>query len=118
MATLKPSSAPGLDGLPNDVVILAAPHLQGPLLEVFSAAIRLTHFPSAWKAAKISIIPKQNKTHYETPENFRLISVLPALGKVFEKIILGRLKWHANEGTWFNINQHGFIEGKSTETAA
>ena len=28
------------------------------------------------------------------------------------------MKWHANEGTWFNINQHGFIEGKSTETAA
>jgi hypothetical protein len=75
-------------------------------------------FPLSWKIAKITIIQKPNKSNYELLGNYRPISVLPSFSKIFERIILSRLKWIATEGNWFNQGQHGFREVCSTETAA
>ena len=40
------------------------------------------------------------------------------MSKVFEKVLLSRLSWLAKAHNWFNERQHGFREGKSTESAA
>jgi hypothetical protein len=66
----------------------------------------------------VHIISKQNKRDYSNLCNFRPKSVVNIFAKVFEKVILGRLKWHAHQYNWFHENQHGFIPGRSTETAA
>jgi ribonuclease HI len=46
------------------------------------------------------------------------VSVLPIFSKLLERVILNRLKWFATEEQWFSHFQHGFREGKSTESAA
>ena len=60
---------------------------------------------------------KPNKASYKDVKSFRPISVLNILGKMFEKIIHDRLTWIAEKQNWFGDNQHGFSEGRSTETA-
>ena len=43
--------------------------------------------------------------------------MLNLLGKIFEKIIHKRLLWYAEKDNWLSERQHGFMEGRSTETA-
>ena len=57
------------------------------------------------------------KSSYDTLSSFRPISLGNSFAKIFEKVILGRLQWHAKRGNWVSDNQHGFMDGKSTETA-
>jgi hypothetical protein len=40
------------------------------------------------------------------------------MGKIYERVIYTRLKKIAEEQNWFINCQHGFREGRSTETAA
>ena len=68
-----------------------------------------------WKVAKITVLKKTNKETYKTPKSFRPISVLNTLGKNIEKIIYEIINWLSKENMW--LNQHGFREGKGTESA-
>jgi ribonuclease HI len=81
-------------------------------------ALLCSYFPSNWRHAKVKVIPKPNKDNYNIPSNFRPISIVSTLSKVFEKIILARMSWIAKTNNWFSDRQHGFREGKSTESAA
>lgn len=77
------------------------------------------HYPAQWKKAKVTVLKKPGKEAdvYKTGKGHRLISVLNVKGKIFEKIFHDRMIWLANEQKWFGDNQHGFREGRSTETA-
>jgi hypothetical protein len=77
----------------------------------------ISHFPTNWKSASIIILKKSNKANYSHPSNFTPISILNALSKLLEKIILVKLKRLASANNWFSPNQHGFRSGFSTETA-
>ena len=77
----------------------------------------MNHYPKIWKVAKVTVLKKPNKASYKVIKSFRLISVLNILGKMFEKIIHDRLTWIAEKQNCFGDNQHGFSEGRSTETA-
>lgn len=60
------------------------------LTTLFNSIIRLSHFPSQWKHAKIIMVRKPNK-----PENllssYRPISLLPIFSKLFERLFQSRL---------------------------
>ncbi|RVE54469.1 hypothetical protein evm_000954 [Chilo suppressalis] len=51
------------------------------------------------------------------PSNFRPISVLPALSKVFEKIIYNQLLAHFSINKLLHLKQFGFTRGNSTTDA-
>ena len=88
---LNPKKAPGIDGispglfkeLPRKAIIMLA-HL-------FNACIRLNHVPSSFKTAQIIMLLKPNKPDEEV-SSYRPISLLPTIAKLFEKVILKRLK--------------------------
>ena len=48
-------------------------------------------FPDAVKIAKVLVTHIYKKRSKDVPGNYRLISVLPVLGKIFEKIVNERL---------------------------
>ena len=75
-------------------------------------------FPVSWKISKVVVIGKPNKQDYTSLNSFRPISLVGNFAKIFEKIILGRLYWTAHKFEWLSSNQHGFREGRSTDTAA
>ena len=97
LSMLKKGSAPGLDLLPSDIVQVSADVFQDTLCKVFSTVFENAWFPNSWKIARITIIPKQNKSSYSSPDSFRPVSILPIFSKLLERVILNRLKWFATE---------------------
>lgn len=49
--------------------------------------------------------------------NYRPISLLPAFSKIFEMVMISRLLNFMNEHNIFSKFQHGYLKGKSTNTA-
>ena len=111
------NSAPGHDGLTVDILQFLFTRIKDHLLCLYNCCLSLSYFPVTWKRAKIVVIRKPGKSDYLDSASFRPISLLPVLGKLFEKIIFGRLKYYSRIQCWFSDSQHGFVEGKSTITA-
>ena len=91
-ATLKckNSSSPGLDNINYQMLKNTPPiFVNSHIIPHFNELLRLGYFPTPWKSAKVILIPKPNKDRTK-PENYRPISLLPALGKIFERIIDNR----------------------------
>jgi hypothetical protein len=61
------------------------------LTSLFNAILRTSHFPDLWKASQIIMIPKPGKDP-KLVTSYRPISLLPAISKVFEKILSSRIK--------------------------
>jgi hypothetical protein len=51
-------------------------------------------------------------------QNYRPISLLSVFSKIVEKLMYNRLMSFITKNNILNDSQHGFCEGKSTETAA
>ena len=67
-----------------------------------------------WKTSLISMILKPNKPASLTT-SYRPISLLPILGKLFERILTTRLTEYMTENNLINKFQCGFRKGKSCE---
>lgn len=111
--TSKNMKAPGFDNILN----LELKHLSFQfyvhLALIFNQCLRLSHFPSQWKSAKVIPIRKPGKDP-SSPKSYRPISLLSALSKLFEKAIYRRALAFTDE---FNIlleEQFGFRRGRST----
>ena len=101
--------AAGIDGIPAEFykadVGLSAKLLQPLLAKAWQACI----FPDEWTDGIIVKIPK--KGNQKICDNWRGISVLPAVSKIVEKIVLERMK----KSIYATIarEQAGFISGSS-----
>ena len=69
-------------------------------------------FPDSLKIAKVVPVFKQGSHMLST--NYRPISVLPALSKIFEKCMLNQLMFYNSFHDVFAPNQYGFRSGKNT----
>lgn len=116
--TLNSKSAPGEDGVSADLLLFRIPLIRAHLFALLNACVLFCFFPNCWKLAKVVIIGKPNKSDYSSLNSFRPISLVSNLAKLLEKIVLGRLVWHGRCFNWLSDSQHGFREGRSTETAA
>lgn len=109
---LKNRKAPGSDQilnehikhLPNEALVL--------LEKIFNACLSLAYFPTPWKLAIVKCIHKPGKLASSTC-NYRPISLLSCLGKLFERLILNRLRQTIEEEQIFMPEQYGFVPGKS-----
>ena len=97
-------TAPGDDTVCNAMITnvpLATKYL---LLRLFNQSFSEGKLPTRWKMAKIVPIPKTDKTH-------RPISLLPAISKVMERLVLARVKWSAQPINPYSL---GFRSGVGT----
>ncbi|UYV72398.1 hypothetical protein LAZ67_9002947, partial [Cordylochernes scorpioides] len=81
------------------------------LAGVFNAALHLCYYPKVWKHAIIIPIPKKSA---KSPEDLRPISLLPTIGKIYERIILRRLQRYLDNSNFIIPQQFGFRRGHST----
>jgi len=86
-----------------------------PLVKIINQSISSGIFPDSLKIAKVK--PLFKKGIMTDPGNFRPISILPALSKIFEKIILNQLLEYFNQNSLLYKSQYGFRKGFSTELA-
>jgi hypothetical protein len=112
------SKSAGSDGISSIWLNHSFDLIKSHLAALFSVCFNLGYFPKCWKTASIVILKKDNKPNYLHPNCFRPISIINSLSKLFEKIILAKLKALADTHSWFSPSQHGFRAGLSTETAS
>ena len=109
------SSAP--DCLPAAFIQWSLDLLATPLAQIFSACLFHLYFPLDWKKGTLLTLPKSSdKLNLSSHKSQRPITLLPVLGKGFEKILLDRFLNIKTQ--WHNKAQRGFIKGSSTRTEA
>ena len=85
------------------------------LLQIFNQLLVRNEYPSHWKMSKMILLPKE-KSNLLSLNKTRPISLLPCLGKVYERCFLVYLRqWM--EDSWIHPSeQSGFCERHSTTT--
>ncbi|KFM83215.1 putative RNA-directed DNA polymerase from transposon X-element, partial [Stegodyphus mimosarum] len=107
---LKNRKAPGYDDI-NNITIKNLPlSTVIKFTGILNACLDKSYFPSKWKTAKIILLPKPGKDG-TTPEGYRPISLLPGLGKVYERVILRRMDKYMDR---LPLEQFGFRKTLST----
>lgn len=105
------SNAVGLDGVSLKFVKYILPAIINFLTDVFNRCFAERTFPNTWKIAKVIPVPKKGSSE------FRPISILPCLSKVFEKLISKQITYHLNNNKLFNKLQSGFRRYHSCKSA-
>ena len=82
----KGGTAPGLDGIPIMVYKKFALSFAPIMVLIFNAILSTYKWPEAWKMSVI--LPLFKKGNAEENSNYRPISLIPTMGKVFEKILM------------------------------
>ncbi len=111
----EPKMSEDIDGLSMWLVKQCSEHLIRPLTQIINCSFETGTFPKALKRAKV--IPIFKKDLPSKTENYRPISILPALSKVFEKLFLNRLLSFFENNNILSPNQYGFRPGKTTVDA-
>ena len=83
---------------------------------IFNVSFSAGYFPTSFKKAIIKFIPKDNKNTLN-PLNYRPISLLEVPGKIYERVVQGRLNAFLNDNNIIKDRQHGFRPLKGTSTA-
>ncbi|CAB4031005.1 Hypothetical predicted protein [Paramuricea clavata] len=105
----------GLDKISTKLIKQAGDTITESLLEVFNLSLRTGIFPDDWKFAKVTPIYKsENKT---LCENYRPISVISNIAKIFEKLVCRQLNTFLDNNNIIVKNQSGFRRSHSTETS-
>lgn len=109
---LKPKKSVGHDLIPIYIFKGCSDILSYPLIIIFNKIISTNTYPSAWKIAKICPIFKNGQR--SNIKNYRPISILPAVSKIFESVLYSKFFNHVK--TIICDNQHGFMPKRSTTT--
>ena len=84
------------------------------LTKLVNLSYKLTQFPEAMKRTRIKALHKKEST--EEISNYRPISILPVLSKVFERSGTNQMVKFLEENMLINTNQHAYRKGHSTTT--
>lgn len=112
---LKVNKATGPDGLiiSSRLLKLAAPAIAKSLATIYNASLENGVVPGEWKAANVSPIFKSgDKT---SVHNYRPISILPVVAKVFEKFVHQQLYVYLQKHKILHQAQSGFRPGHTTQ---
>ena len=113
---LKPMKSPGIDGLPNEV--LTDPSLLIPFCSLFNKCLDWGIIPSVWQEAIISPIPKFSTKDKFVPLNYRGISLLSNVYKLYSSILNHRLVAYLDNVDFLPEEQNGFRKHRSCEDHA
>ena len=112
---LKVNSSPGLDGLENRLIKLASHVLIYPLADLFNLSLSTCELPNVWKCARITPLHKGGDVL--DANNYRPISIICSIAKIFEKLIFNQLSHYLTINDILSPFQSGFRSNYSTTTA-
>ena len=109
------SKSTGMDEIDARSIKSVAEYLVPPITHILNLSISQSHFPTAWKTAKI--VPLLKKGNSLEPKNYRPVALLPVLSKILEKVVFLQVVDYLNENNIYHPNHHGFRSHHSTATA-
>jgi len=113
---LKNKSSYGVDGLSNKLIKSAKNYLIIPLTLIINQTLKTGEFPNELKIARVKPLFKAGNSYDIC--NYRPISLLPSISKIFERIIFQQLFEYLNNNKLISCEQFGFRPGYSTELAS
>ena len=112
---LDSSSSCGITGIPVKVIKHCAEVLVPILSNLFNFFLNSSSIPTEFKSAKETTLFKNGAK--DSCDNYRGISVLSLIAKIFERILYNNIIKYFNSNNLFTANQHGFRTNHSCETA-
>ena len=113
IANLDSSKASGPDCIPVVVLKNCEPELSYILAKLFNMCLKESYFPDFWKVS--SVVPVfKNVGERSTAKNYRPVSLLSVVSKVFEKLVNNRIVDHLENCGLFSDFQCGFRSSRST----
>ena len=107
------SKASGPDCIPVVVLKNCELELSYILAELFSKCLKESCFPDCWKFS--SVVPVfKNVGERSTAKNYRPVSLLSVVSKVFETLVNNRIVDHLQKCGFFSHSQYGFRSCRST----
>ena len=113
--SLDAKKSPDIFGTTPKLLQIGAPILCEPISKVINKSLKLGTFPTLLKIAKV--IPIFKAGSKALVSNYRPISLLPLVSKIFEKVMYNRLSLFFQQQKILYKKQFGFQKGKSTELA-
>lgn len=110
LSQLDPSKSAGPDNVSPFILINCAESIAVPVSLLFQKSLSHCAFPRIWKSAFVT--PVHKKGSRTDVVNYRPISKLCILAKVFERVIYNQV--YAAVKNSFHGSQHGFLRGRST----
>ena len=105
----------GADGISALMLKRTAHVISLSLKILFNRSLTTGKFPRDWKFARVVPVPESGAR--DNPANYRPISLLPIISKVFERHIFNFLKGYLSDHSPLSPHQWGFTAKKSTTSA-
>jgi len=112
---LRPGKSPGVDGISNEMLLCLFGTNPKILLKLFNNILNSSTPIKVWDTSLINPIHKKGSKM--DPDNYRAISLLCCLGKLFSAILNSRLLKFAIENNLIAKEQLGFMPGNRTSDA-
>ena len=113
---IKKDVAIGYDGI-SAKIIKDTKNVLGPILaEIINLSYSTKIFPDCLKKAVVKPIYKKDSNNTNLISNYRPISILPVISKIFEKDAANQLANFLEENTLLSLYQHAYRKGHSTIT--
>ena len=113
---IAPKTSCGHDNLSTKLLKQVAPYISLTLALILNQSLNTGIFPDKLKIAKIVPLFKKGDEHVF--DNYRPISLLPSISKIFEKVVCKQLYQYFVDNKLFYDSQYGFRKGHSTEMAS
>jgi hypothetical protein len=103
----------GNDIITNKMLKIITPLIVPHILALINLIIKTSKFPDCWKTSKVFPLFKGSGDRSDF-NNFRPISQLPSMSKLFEKHIFKTLSDFLDRNSYLSCNQFGFRRNRST----
>lgn len=113
-AKLSTGKAPGPNGIPSEVIKWAVDAAPDWVARTFTRLLKEGTFYEPWKKGQLVLIPKGSTTG---EVSYRPLCLLDTAGKLYEQVLLARMREELESGRDLSERQHGFRPGRSTDTA-
>ena len=108
----KPKSSSGIDNISNNLLKDLISVIKSPLCTIINRSLEDGIFPNLLKIVKILPLHKGGQSCL--PDNYRPISLLPVISKVFERVVYDGLVKHLEKNSVVCLRQFSFRKDHST----
>lgn len=109
------TNASGIDGISATMLKYCSPFIDPYIVHIINCCIETQYFPDQWKISIGKPIPKVS--HPADHGDLRIVSILPVLSKIFEKILFEQIYAFVLQNDILPSSQCGFRKGHSTSVA-